>query len=50
LTDEDLGFLGGRHPARTFSQTEKYLSLHQWPEWRLLLQQKSIGCVRTLPR
>ena len=32
LTDEDLGFLRGRHPARTFSQTEKYLEwIHSTP-------------------
>ena len=27
LTDEDLGFNAGRHPSRTFGQTEKYLNL-----------------------
>ena len=32
LTDEDLGFLQGKHPSRTFSQTEKYLEwIHSTP-------------------
>lgn len=32
LTDEDLGFFKGKHPARTFSQTEKYLDwIHSTP-------------------
>ena len=26
LTDEELGFVSGKHPSRTFDQTEKYLN------------------------